>query len=182
MRLVKNTTAASIVTLDQAKAQLNILSTREDVFVQDLLDRAHSLISQRSNLALSSTDFTWTLNNVCGYLPFPVWPVPSISSVTSVTVKEEFNSTPVALDEGTDYYMEDNYLVLVDSTVYQEVIVIFTAGFTNSSRPIELEQAVLLALGTWYGNRQDDVSSQMAHELPMGVDTIVAPIRYKKFY
>lgn len=179
MILTRTSTPTRVISLTDAKAQLYVLNTREDDYITALAAIAEETIMNRTNTVFSTTNFTATYYNVCDLVRLPVYPV-AANGITQVKGRSEESDDLLVLTESEDYIFKDNGVFLLNSESYYELEVVFTAGFTATDFPEALKGAVLMLLGTLYGNRQSEVASVVS-KVPYGIEFIIEPHRYTFF-
>lgn len=166
----------SALSLDEAKAYLNIQSSNSDAKLQATIDAAEAALGQRVG-PIGSTTVTRRLQGCCSVLNLPITPVISLTSVTP------YQGTALTV---TDLYVDKvtglvtfNNLVGFPSLYYD---VVYEAG--RSPVPGDLIEAIrALVEHMWQPARgprstSGDTSGNLpgaAHALPYRVQELIAP-------
>lgn len=165
-----HTAGAAILTLAELKAFARVESEMiadDDIFAR-LEKAARSYIEGRARCVLSATVFNYYALNPDQdnriYLPrFPV------TGITHFKMRTASDGSQTTLVEGTDYRSaiigHSPYLEPINAgwpsysgtgnIRFDHIEVRFTAGFTSTTRPVEIEQAALSLVNFWYENRGD---------------------------
>lgn len=144
-----------------------------------------------------STVAPYTRDNFYGCGLYLDWtaitlPVPRLQSITSITYLDGFGNQQT-VDPSTytaDTRSEPARVMPVNGSLWPfppvytpgSVVVTFVAGsygdgaLTNTC-PRALMQAILLLVGHWYINREAVSSTQMSN-VPLAVDSLIAPYKY----
>jgi len=147
-----------IITLDEAKNQLNIVDfADDDAYINSLILAASDMCERATNRLFSLCTVTGQF--VAGenslYLPFS--PIQSVSSVLIgiEPVTYEFNEF-------------SEVLTLTDLTVdpYTNVTVVFNAGYPTADVPHMVKQSCKIIVADLYANRESIIGDKMT-ELPM---------------
>jgi len=158
----------SVVTLDEFKRFLSVdlSDTSEDTFYQELLDRAEQRIGNVFGGALSQADYTeiYDFDN----LIFPKhYPIVSVSSVKIDGVTQS---------GGVDYFVYDDYIVLMGEGECKSVEITYTAGFDPV--PEDIKQAIILTAAFYMRmNSELKPEVQTDYRMPQEVENIFAPYR-----
>lgn len=181
------------VTKAEAKAHLRVDVDDDDALIEALIKAGREFIEQRTRRALMSQTWDLWLDEWPDddEIRLPMAPLQSVSYVHTVDS-----------DGATATWASSNYLVdtvrqpgrLVrksaaswPSTSLQEVNgvnVRFVAGYGSAGTtvPQPLRQAVLLAVGHWYENREAIATTgAMPKELPLAVEALTWPYRVLEF-
>jgi uncharacterized phiE125 gp8 family phage protein len=148
-----------ILTLGEAKNQLNIVDFNDDDdYINTLIQAASDMCERATNRLFSRCLVTgqFVAQEVSLYLPYS--PINSIISVMAgdELVTYEFNE-----------YSE--VLTLKDVSVgpYANVTVVFNAGYSANEVPHMVKQACKIIVADLYANRESTAVDKM-NELPMG--------------
>lgn len=178
--LRRNSAAAtSPVTLAEAKAQLRVDGTDEDTYITALIAAATAFVGEKAGRVMAEETWAASYSSITGDLVLPKSPVQELVSVTYYDADNALQN----------YSVGDLYLFLTDdySTVRPKptkawpqtairedaITVTFKAGYTTL--PTELSMAVLLTVAHFYEHRS--AVDEAMHELPLGVDALVATQR-----
>lgn len=181
------------ITLDEARQHLRIepfgspLEHPDDTYISTLITIARQFCEEYTERAYA----IYTIEIALDYFPpneieLPIYPSSSIESVKYVdTAGDEQTVSP------TVYYVDDyskpNYLMLKLNQSWPE-----TSGAANNVKirnvvgsaselvPAPVKQAMLLLIGNFYENRQQDVLGNTRisfNSLPLGVYSLLQPYR-----
>ena len=142
-----------VVSLQEMKEQLNILSSFDDDYVVSLTYVAEEAIEEITDRPLSEYAYEQTNTNVSQKFAIIKSPV---SSVISVEVKKGKGQTFKTLTEDVDYFLIGDEIHFESSKTYDEVRTIYLAGFASGEAPYPLIQAVKLLAGSYYAHRQNE--------------------------
>lgn len=155
----------SVVTLTDLKAFLNIASTAHDGELQDMLDRAESILARRVG-PLGTVTVADEVHTGPGPLLLRRYPVVSVSSATSG------GAAVTGLDLDADAGMLHGSF----STVGRSVRVTYVAG--RSVLPLDLEAAVLeLTAHLWRSQRGTSPTALQGDEEPGAGGAFLLPYR-----
>ena len=174
------------ITLDEAKAQLNILTTSQDAYIESLIAVAEETIMARTNTSLTVSRYEGLEYSFCGvFLPLPVYPVAEKSSGTegiqSIAVVVEQGDAEVVLVEGTDWVYKSNGIQFIgEDTSFFSVRVNFFAGFGTDDFPQGLKGATLMFIGTLFANRQSEMGN-VVEKIPYGIEFMINAHSYNYF-
>jgi uncharacterized phiE125 gp8 family phage protein len=160
-------------------------NTTGDPLLLALIRAARELVEKQTNHALITQ--TWRIARDC----FPCEDVidlgiPPVQSVTVFTYVDTSGTvvpfTGYTLDgDSFPGRVVRNYGICWPSTREQRnaVKIEFKAGFGDAASgiPAALRQAMLLAIGTWYENREGINVGNIVTPLPMAFDALIAPYR-----
>jgi uncharacterized phiE125 gp8 family phage protein len=190
------------VTLEEARAHLRIepfgspLVHPDDDYITALITTARAWLEEYLKRALA----TQTVTLVADKFPdgseyykaikLPLAPVQYVDSVSYVDSNGATQTLATSVYEFDEYAFE---IVLKYGQVWpvtraqnNAVTVVYTAGYADGLSPdlypvpAPIKQAMLLMIGNYYENRQQDVmtgTKLTANELPMGVFSLVQPYR-----
>lgn len=177
----------------EAKLHLRVDVSDDDALIEALIKAARELIEQRTRRALITQ--TWDLW-------LDKWPDDGIIKLPLPTLQSVTGVYYVSDTGGTATYGTANYLVDTKSepgrvvlkgtaswpsTTLQEVNgvnVRYVAGYGNAGTavPQPLRQALLMAVGHWYENREAIViSGAVPKEMPFAVEALTWPYRVLEF-
>lgn len=152
----------SALTIDDAKAHLNITGSSTDVELQAMIDAAEAAIVKRVGPLVSTTVTARVYSNGYGALMLPTLPVLSLTSVTPV------NGTALSL---SDLYLDTTNGLVTDangcSLLRGWYTVVYAAG--RSSVPADLLLAVKeLVRHLWTSQRGSGAARPGAATMPDG--------------
>jgi uncharacterized phiE125 gp8 family phage protein len=173
------TQSAAPVTLTEAKTHLKVTDNNSDTEITDLIKRATALVESESNIDVRSSTWDW-------YGQFPTaedklyLPRSPISSITHIKYYAPDSET---LTTWTDYYLmkSGRYKGWIQPKIYypdtdtrpDAVTIRFVSGFTTA--PEIVKQAILLAVGTWFENRESEGTKTTT--LGLGFDRLIDQLR-----
>lgn len=154
----------ALVTLTEAKDQLNIIDFNDDdSHIRNLISTSSNLCEEYTNRLFSKCQVTgqFLANKVCVTLPYS-----PVINIVSVKVGEE----DVAYD--FDEFTEE--LTLTDTTVdpYAKIRVVYHAGFTNITAPEMVKHACKILISDFYANRES-VSDKAVNDIPLSAVKIL---------
>ena len=181
--IVKVPPASLPVTLDTAKDHLAVMFDDDNAIITAYISAATEAVERYTERSL----ITRTLE--AGYYCFPAFfelPRPPLVSVEQITYKDS-DGSPIVLDSANyavDLYSNRSIVVPVGDwpTVDPSpgnVLVEYVTGYgaTPADIPGDIIAAILLLIGHFYSNREQDVSGVSIAELKYGVKDILAPYR-----
>ena len=162
----------------------------DDTYISTLIKVAREFCEQYLERALVSQTIRLVVDNFNSPIFLPNAPIQSIDSITYVDVDGVTQTLATSVYELDEY---DNCVRLKYGQTYpavrgQEdaVTVTYTAGYTNGVSPdtyplpAPIEAAMLLIIGNYYENRQQDVLGNTRisfNSLPLGVYNLLQPYR-----
>lgn len=173
----------AILSLDDCKAHLRVLSADENDLIGALRDAAIEYVERYCGVKLGPlTGLTWRAESLpsatSAHVDLALRPVTGLTSVTW----QDGNGGPVVGTVGDFRVSAGGQLRPAigkswPSGVAGEVVVTFDAGYAANEAPNSLLSAVKLMLGHLYMNREAVVTTGMAGEIPLGVAALCAPFR-----
>lgn len=168
---IKSQTPFAIVTLEEAKRQLNIIdSTEDDVHIQNLIYAASELAQKYTNRMLSSgvveCSFCGKLSVFLPYGEATELDNAIVAQVNSEDVSFEFNEISQTLS-----ITDDNV------TGSDKVIVTYDAGYKDSDVPHTAKMGVLMLIDSLYNNRSDSVVGVSVNDIPLRSTVILDSIK-----
>lgn len=132
------------VTLNEVKAQLNILTTEtyDDTYLTFLIPACQKIIEKYISQSLTERQVTCTLSNIKGYIELPYGPYQSLISICELD-----NIGFVASD---CFCIEGNQFKIL-KTVVEKVKIEYIAGYETVPEDIKL--ALLMEIVYRYNNR-----------------------------
>lgn len=158
-----------IVTLNDAKRQLNIIdNTDDDLHIQLLIDAAIGLAETFTNRMLSSgvVDLVITGKNKF-YLPYgEVTEVntPIVATVTSDPVEFTFNPISQVITITDEILSTD------------EVMVTYDAGYAHGDVPKKAVMGILMLIASMWENRENNSESSV-NEIPLNSQQLLGSIK-----
>ena len=183
MILVTTPPTLEPVTLDEVKAQLRLDHSEDDDFIAAKIKAARQNLERRCGIAMLSQTVKFSADGFpAGPLMLPRPPLPTVTSI----VYRDATHAAVTLAAG-DYIVRgvagDGFVAPVTSWPATDglsgaVEATFVAGYgaTAADVPEPLREAVRL-LAAYLYDRGEAASSDAMHELPFGVEDMVADFR-----
>lgn len=172
MRLTRLTPldGEAILSLADAKDQVKVRHTDEDVLIASLRDAAILHIERITGVALAPAEYRWTMRCFETRIDLPMRPVTEISEITYHDEDgEDATYTGWRLIEGSVLS------AITDAWPYAHgyAAVTFTAGLESPDEAPDLLAAIRLMLGHLYANREAVNVGNITSELPLGVASLV---------
>jgi uncharacterized phiE125 gp8 family phage protein len=181
--------ALTFLTLAEAKAHCRIDDADNDGLITNLISAVESYLDGYSGiLGRALINQTWRVNLIdwpCDVIRLPMAPV---SAITSIKYYDDSNVQQTVT--ASDYSLHEDalspYVKFIPAFsapgVYDRdnaIEVLFVAGYGSaaSNVPAAIRAAALLLVGHWYENRENVVIGQTVVELPMAVNSLLAPFR-----
>lgn len=163
------------LTLAEVKLYLRVDGSEEDALIDRLIDAAIEE-TEKKWLWRALCTRSLRLTNLWGAAMAPVevihLPMAPVQSVSLVKVDD------VAVT-GYTLYGEAAVLVLDTArTATKTMVVEYVAGYGNAAAvPANFKQAMLLAIGHWFENREAVTLGAPAYEIPLTVRHLLLPFR-----
>lgn len=191
--------ADPVVSLADMKAHLRVDHSEEDTLIQALEQAAVQHLDGADGwLGRALLQQTWELRleDFCDdEIRIPLPPLITVDSI------QYYNGLGVLTTLPTTYYevvgatssqpacvaLRHGYVWPVPDIREEAVIITFTAGYSINSSPAEgsvpmpIVQAIKLAVGHWYANRESVAIGVSVAELPMAFEALLAPFRVHYF-
>lgn len=166
--------AEPLVTVDQAKAHCGIESSEWDAMLTGFITAATAHAQNMLGKALGSQSWSLTLDAFVDEIELPLGPVIDVSAITY----QDSDRVARTLDIGTyilDLVSSPQRLVIdpdeawpTTASVPNAVTIAFTTGYEAAPAPVV--QAILLAVGSWWRDREAGV-------FPSGAMALLQPYR-----
>jgi uncharacterized phiE125 gp8 family phage protein len=173
------------ITLARAKDHLRVVGTDEDDYISSLISTARQMAEGRLNRTIVqrrrvATFRGWGIMPLSGYgrtgyplhlLKPPVLSVDNIGYIDSTGAEvmldaSAFYLPPVAEDEMPRVELQSTLVPVLTTTRRDAVRVYYTAGYPVGEVPLPIVQWMLLAIGTMYANRENEVLGATVAPLP----------------
>lgn len=149
----------SVVTLDEARAQLRVDHDGEDLLIQSLIDAATERAEQETGLVFGEGE--WIIETEPrGDVVLPVWPVHSIVSV--------IDAEDAAFSDYT--IIRPGRRVLLQSSTFPASLTIRVVAGMDA--PQTVRQAVLMMVAYWYDQRAT-ASTDAVRAVPYGASALL---------
>jgi uncharacterized phiE125 gp8 family phage protein len=180
----KTTAPAPPVLLQEAKEHLRVTHDDEDLLIISKLASAVRKCEEFCHRQFGRTQLVLVLDRFpTGRKPLFL-PRPPLVSVDSIAYVDPENVTRLFVDPAIDTASEPGRIqpeVGLVWPVVRDVIgavqIEYTAGYTESTLPSLLRDAVLLQLGSLYEHREDIVVGTISSKLAMGVEDLLMPFK-----
>ena len=163
--------AIALVTVEDAKAYLELKDSQDDSILETLIDSVSALFNNETNRTLKETTFTDLYLDGSGIitLDLPDWPVVSIT---------EIEEDEVALTEDTDYYLyaDEGYLAKIGAVWTDNIHgikITYKAGYSATTLPSDIKLATLKQVGLEHSRFKSKNWGESGRTFPDGSITIV---------
>ncbi len=172
-----------MITLAEAKAQLQITHSDDDDFITALLAAAVEVVEGYTHRVTGEADKTLTLDCFSEEMELPHAPV---SQVAAVKYYDEAGDQQT-LDQA-EYFVDGSELFTkvrrgfgsawpVVQAGYGKVSIEYKAGYAPGSEPAPLKQAALMLLASLYEQRENHITGVMASSVPVSAQFLMQPYR-----
>jgi len=180
------TTAAidgtNVLSLADAKTFLRVDISDDDALITAMIDSAVEYCENYCSKLFDQRAVTYLLQSG---VPF-FFPLGDLQSVTSVKVRSNLISDYVGTTANTNYFVQTGTparikfksLPDVDSDDMQPIEIVAVHGIAAAKVPSSVIAAVRFLVGHFYENRQAVLSGSIATTLPIGVESLLFPVRY----
>lgn len=186
-----------VVSLEEAREQLRVVpfgspaAHPDDAYITRLIVAAREFCENHTGISIGSKQYELALDS----FPENILLVPYVHTVNSLTYVASDGNTQTIAESNyhLDNYSEPSWLIPANGYTWPDTLdganvvkVNFNAGFTDglvtndNPCPEAIKQAILLLVGSWYENRQQDVmsnSKNTLNQLPSGVFSLLQPYR-----
>jgi uncharacterized phiE125 gp8 family phage protein len=182
------------ITLDEAKAWLDVTYTDKDTMIGGLIAAATAHLDGWAGiLGRCLCQQTWRQDFGCFWrtMPLPLAPVISIASVKyddADNVEQTVHSSNYTLQAnslGSYVRFNDDYSFPAIHDDEPAVRVAYVAGYADASGvwegPADIKHAIALLVRHWFDNPSAVVVGVNAQSMPMGVDALLAKYRRASF-
>lgn len=168
---IKSQEPFTIVTLEEAKSQLNIIdNTEDDVHIQNLIYSASELAQKYTNRMLANGVVQCSFyGKISVFLPYGEATESDndiVAQVTSDPVSFEFDEVSQVLS-----VTDDNV------TSSDKVTVTYDAGYKEADVPHAAKMGVLMLIDSLYNNRSDTVVGMSVNDIPLKSTVILDSIK-----
>lgn len=185
--------AAEPVTTAEAKTHMRIDIADEDAYIDTLITAARVYGEQYTHRAFITQTITYVTDSFpTGGDPIAL-PMPDLLTVTSLKyydtdeTQQTWNASNYVVN---DYELPGQVELATDilwpdiTTRFDAVEVIYTAGYgaTAADVPSDIKHAIKLLVAHWHENRESVVLTGTPKEVPVTVDALLAPYRYRESF
>lgn len=175
-----------IISLEEAKAHLNVTTAADDALILRLIATAVAKLDGPKGLlgrSLAPTQYRMTLDAFTRVIQVPLPPVRSVEAVTytdadgtTVTIAASaYRVTGLDDDTPAEISLPGASRWPPTPRAPEAVQILFTAGY--GTIPIPLASAILMHVAHLYENREASLVGVSAQVLPMGYDDLVEPYK-----
>lgn len=171
-RTITRSQALQVVTLEQAKSQLNIIDfDDDDAFINMCIDTAGQMVEAGTNRLLSRCDveIVATGDSVTVDLPFG-----EVKGIETVTHNGE--DIPYTFDKHRQQIRLSGLGLREDD----DIVITFQAGYDSAAIPSPLKSAALLIISNLYDHREDAIESNLA-TAPMTSQTLMSGYKINRW-
>lgn len=168
------------VTLAEAKAQCRVTDTSEDGLIETYIKAATRYVEQTLGTSIAEQTWKLTLDEFSDAIELLRGPVISVDTFQYYDADGLTQTVDAGL-YSTDLTSRSQWLVLNSDESWPTVLdavnavsVTYTAGMETV--PDDLRAAILLLVGTWYGQRET-ISDKPVSQVPFAVDALLQTYR-----
>lgn len=182
MQLTNITTSISEpITLDDAKAHLQVTRDEDDVYISELITQARKFAEGYTNRTIAKQSFRCLFDAFPCEIELPRVELISVDLFEYVDANgsTQTQASYVARKNSVSAKLIPAYGQSWPATEagYDKVTVEFTAGYENGSVPSDIQAAIKLIVGEFYMNREDSVSGVSVSPASIGSKSLLAPYR-----
>jgi uncharacterized phiE125 gp8 family phage protein len=175
-----------VVSLSEAKSHLRVDDSDEDYLIAELVSSATEHVQRLTRRQFVHATYRLSLDTFTSCIRFPISPVASVASVQYVDLQGVAQTLSADLYK-VDTDSEPARIVPANGQSWPSarsevgaVRIDFVAGYsaTGGGVPSDARAAVKLLLGHLYENREASIVGAAANELPLGVKSLVAALRW----
>lgn len=181
------------VTVSEMKLHLRVDHSEEDALIATLISSARQYVEEYCQITLMTTNLQlvsdlWPTMDT-GIKPDTILlPMPPLqSNVVTITYKGSDGSTN-NLDDSlydVDIYSTPGRVFPVYGEEWPDlraephaVVITYVAGYSSAANvPAALKTAIKMVAADWFRNRETNIQGTIVTELPLGVQSILAPYR-----
>lgn len=167
--IVTTPPVAQPISYEQAFNSMRLLSYDDKPTVEEIIADTVAYFEGETESSLAVQSITCTHYESAAKLFLPRGPVLSITSITADGVAVSAANYKLRRVGNTDYVYFDG------GSVSAPVVIVYQAGY--ATLPADIRRALLLLVGTWYGNREVE-SRPIAYAVDEGFRRIVN--RYRR--
>lgn len=179
------------VSLTDMKSHLRVDITDDDGLIQTLVEVVRSDMEKKYDTAFISQTWDWYLDDFPGTVfTLPIWPVSSLTSI-KYTDEDDNESTYSSANYRLDTVSKPARVTLKTGSSWPSVslkeingvVIRFVAGYgaSDSAVPEPVKQAIKLAVGDLYENRENVIVGSGLNIKDMGVVESIM-MNYRSFH
>lgn len=169
------------VTLDQAKAHCRVDHDDDNHVLLQAINAAVEWVETNTGRALITRTYEIGQSDLGGCIELPMPPLQSVESITYVD--EEGNQQTLAADQyQVQTWVAPGYVLPAYDVTWPKVreqinsvVVEYKAGYGEDAEdvPADIRSALLLLVGHFYENREQNVIGTVTAELKFGVENLL---------
>ena len=164
----------SFVTLAEAKAQCNLLTSRtiDDDYITSLISGCCGLAQSYCNRILMTANVSVSLENYVAQVQLWGGEISAITSVTATGV----NGDEVTITDHTFNAISQKLKLPIENAYYFDFVITYDAGYT--AIPPQVKQAALIMISTMYNNRDDYVTGLTVEKFPLSSIALLNTVKH----
>lgn len=160
---ITNKAEYDIVTLTEAKRQLNIMDTEHDNHIDLLIEAASGLAESYTRRLITKATVTLVTDKCTTILPFG-----EVESITSVKVN----------DVDVDYVFNPiRQRVSLVNPVSDEITIVYDAGYASGKVPKNVKMGILMIISSLFENREDSVTGVSVNDISLNSLAILDSVK-----
>jgi uncharacterized phiE125 gp8 family phage protein len=174
-----------VVTLTEAKQHLRVTGTSDDTYITTLISVAGSLCESYAGRSFTDQTREVRLDKFpcdSGEIILPYGPVQTVDEFSYIDTDDDdqllVENTHFRLDVHSDLarLKPINGWPGAD-TVMNALIIEYTAGYVTGEIPAQIKQAMLMQIGTFFENRQDEITGTIVAGLSWSSKALLDTIK-----
>tara|TARA_R110002074_G_scaffold29355_2_gene84188 strand:+ start:4186 stop:4758 length:573 start_codon:yes stop_codon:yes gene_type:complete len=175
-------TGTNILSLADAKNFLRVDVSEDDGLITAMIDSAVEYCENYCSKIFDQRIVTYKLKSTSSF----IFPLGDLQSVTSVSLRGTLAGDYIATTADVNYFVltgSPGKIILkdlpsVDSDDMQPMQIVATHGNPSSKVSKSVIAAVRFLVGHFYENRQAVIVGSVATSIPIGVDSLLNPVRF----
>tara|TARA_B110001452_G_scaffold261864_1_gene261160 strand:+ start:33 stop:605 length:573 start_codon:yes stop_codon:yes gene_type:complete len=175
-------TGTNILSLADAKNHLRVDVSDDDALITAMIDSAVEYCENYCSKIFDQRAVTYYMQKSHSF----IFPLGDLQSVTSVSLRGTLAGDYIATTADQNYFVLTGTpgkirfkdLPSVHSDDLQPMKIVATHGNTSSKVSKSVIAAVRFLVGHFYENRQAVIAGSIATSIPIGVDSLLNPVRY----
>ena len=175
-------TGTNILSLADAKNFLRVDVSEDDALITAMIDSAVEYCENYCSKIFDQRIVTYNLKSTSSF----IFPLGDLQSVTSVSLRGTLGGDYIATTADVNYFVltgSPGKIILkdlpsVDSDDMQPMQIVAVHGKASSIVSKSVIAAVRFLVGHFYENRQAVIVGSVATSIPIGVDSLLNPVRF----
>jgi len=175
-------TGTNILSLADAKNHLRVDVSDDDALITAMIDSAVEYCENYCSKIFDQRSVTYYLKSTSSF----IFPLGDLQSVTSVSLRGTLAGDYIAATADVNYFVLSGTpgviklkdLGTTNADDLQPMKIIAVHGNTSSKVSKSVIAAVRFMVGHFYENRQAVIAGSIATSIPIGVDSLLNPVRY----